>query len=340
MSVGHPQIQHAATFQIGEYRPHRRSRFAILPEGSTRIVPDFLKGSVVLVVEEEVLRAVVGDVNVIPSVVVEIRRRHAHGAAHISADARLVGHIRKGSIAVIVIELIGFALVIQRSRIVGRRVEGAILGVKLYIAAHKQIDTSILVVVQPGGADRPAVHLDAGLLGHIGKVAIAVVVIENRLSVAGHQQIDIAVVVIVGRRHRHSVHIRIESGLLRNIGKVAVAVVTIKVIMRRRCRFLFQRIGMHRVIQRPSVHYVKRLPPGVVVVEPDAARARTLQQRSQLPRPKAVDKVDARLVAGVFKANHRRRRGRGRMRGRRCLRRGCSRRWRWGLCRRHGNHAE
>ena len=139
--------------------------------------------------------------------------------------------------------------------------------------------------------------------GHIGEVAVAVVVIENRLAVAGDQQIFETVVVVVGGRHRDRVHIRIESRLFRHIGKVPVAVVAIEMIVRRRGRLVLQRIGMHRVVERAPVDHVKRLPAGVVVVEPDAARARSLEQRTQLARPKAMRKANSRLVAGVFKAD-------------------------------------
>ena len=99
-------------------------------------------------------------------------------------------HIGKGSVAVVVKELVGLAFVIQRPRIIVRRIKGAIFGIELHIAADEQIDAAILVVVEPRGTDRPAIHIDAGLLGHIGEVAVAVVVIENRLAVAGNQQID------------------------------------------------------------------------------------------------------------------------------------------------------
>ena len=60
---------------------------------------------------------------------------------------------------------------------------------------------------------------------------------------------------------------------------------------------------MHRIVERPAVHNVKRRPPRVVVVEPDAARAGALQQRSQLGRPEAVRKINTGFVRGVFKAD-------------------------------------
>jgi len=74
-------------------------------------------------------------------------------------------------------------------------------------------------------------------------VAVAVVVVENRLAVASDQQVDKAVVVIVGRRYGHPIHIRIKARLFRHIGKGAVAVVAIEMIVRRRCGLFLERYG-------------------------------------------------------------------------------------------------
>ena len=205
MAVGDPQIQHSAALKVRKDRTHRRCGFAILPKGRACLVANFLERPVMLVVKQEVFRAVVGHVDVVPAVVVEVCRRHSHGAAHISGDAGLFADIGEGAVTVVVVELVGLALVIQRSRIVVRRVVGAVFGIELDVAAHEEIDAAVLVVVEPRGTDGPAVHLDAGLRGRVGEVAVAVVVIENGLAVAGDQQIDEAVIVVVRRRHRHSV---------------------------------------------------------------------------------------------------------------------------------------
>src|ERR1035437_4711659 len=189
VAIGDPQVQHATALEVRKDRAHRRSGFSILPVGRARLVGNLLEGSIVLVMKQEILGPVIGNVNVIPTVVVEVRRGYAHGAPYVGADARLFGHIRKGSVAVVVIQLVGFALVVQRPRIIVCRVVGAVLGIEFDVAAHEQIDASVLVVVQPGGADGPAVYLDAGLRRHIGKVSVAVVVVEDRLAVAGDQQI-------------------------------------------------------------------------------------------------------------------------------------------------------
>ncbi len=96
------------------------------------------------------------------------------------------------------VELVGFAFVIERAGIVISGVEGVVLGIKLDIAADEKIDAAILVVIEPGGADGPAIDIDAGLRSYISEVTVAVIVIEDGLAVAGDKQVDKAVVVVVG----------------------------------------------------------------------------------------------------------------------------------------------
>src|SRR5579859_1406403 len=111
VSISDPQVEHSAAFEVGEHRPHRRSGFAVLAEGRTGFVANLFKSSVVLVMEEEVLGSVVGDVDVIPAVAVEIARGHAHSAAHKGGNARLLRYIGKSPVAIVAIELVGFAFV-------------------------------------------------------------------------------------------------------------------------------------------------------------------------------------------------------------------------------------
>ena len=86
---------------------------------------------------------------------------------------------------------------------------------------------------------------------------------------------------------------------------MSVAVVAIEMIVRRGNRLVLQRIRMHGIIERPAIHDVEIRQTVVVVVEPHAARARAFQQRTKLPRPKAVREIDARLLRRIFKPNGR-----------------------------------
>ena len=79
--VGHPEIEAAVAVDVGKHRAHGGSALAVLPVGDAEISGDFFERAVVLVVEEEVLGLVVGDVDVGIAVAVKVGRGHAHGAA-------------------------------------------------------------------------------------------------------------------------------------------------------------------------------------------------------------------------------------------------------------------
>src|SRR5215469_13586625 len=231
VAIGNPQVKRPAAFQIGEYGAHRRSRFAVLAECRACLVADLFKCAVMLVVEEKILRPVVGDIDVVPAVVVKVGSRHAHFAPNERGNAGLLAHVRKRRVAVVVKELAGLALVVQRAWVVIGGVVIPVLGIELEISANEQIHAAVPVVIQPGGTDGPAIHLDAGLGCDVGEVAVAVVVIQDRLAVARDEQVDKAIVVVVGRGDGHRVHIWIQAGLGSHIREVAVAVVAIEVIV-------------------------------------------------------------------------------------------------------------
>ena len=82
-------------------------------------------------------------------------------------------------------------------RIVGlRRPEG--------VVGDDQVEQAVVVVVEPGGGHAEGIRrlgADAGSLGHIGKGAISVVVIESVPAGAADEQILIAVVIVIADRH-------------------------------------------------------------------------------------------------------------------------------------------
>ena len=139
-----------------EDRSHGGRVFAVLPVGHARWHGDFLERSVVLVVEQEVLGLVVGDVDIGVAVAVEIGGGDAHGAALELGDAGLLADIGERAVAVVVKQHVGLRLVIERAGIIVRSVIGAVIGIELHVAADEEIHAAIAVVIEPRRADRPA----------------------------------------------------------------------------------------------------------------------------------------------------------------------------------------
>ena len=200
-SVTH-KIERAVAINVGKHRPHRRGDFTILAVGHAEIAGNFFEGAVVLVVKQKIFGFIVRDVNVGLAVAVKIRRSHAHGAALISADAGFVRHVGEGAVAVVVIETIGIAGIVERPRIVIGCIEGAILGIELHVTTDEQIDAAVAVVIQPSRTDRPSIDVDSGLGSYVRERTVAIVVVKDGLAVAGDEEVDEAVVVEIGGNRR------------------------------------------------------------------------------------------------------------------------------------------
>ncbi len=163
LRIGHPEVRGAAILEVHEDRPHGGRRFAILPERGVGVGGDFLEGAVALVVEQEILGLVVGHVDIGIAVAVEIGGGHAHGAARKCRDAGLLADIDERSVTGVVIQEVRVARVIERPGVVVGGVVGAVLRVELDVAADKEVDAAVAVVVQPRGVECPAFHVQPGL---------------------------------------------------------------------------------------------------------------------------------------------------------------------------------
>src|SRR5882724_12050617 len=90
-------------------------------------------------------------------------------------------------------------------------------------AADKQIQTSIVVEVEPHRASGPVPvenrGSQAGLLADVRESAVPIVVIKNWPAVGGDEKVGIAVVVVVAYCGAHSESIRGDAGLFGNIAE-------------------------------------------------------------------------------------------------------------------------
>ncbi len=289
--------------EIGEDRPHGGSGFAVLSVSHARLHGDFLKRSVAVVMEQEVLGLIVGHVDIGIAIAIEIARGHTHGAANVFGDAGLFADICEGAVAVVVEQHVGAAGIIERAGIVVGSIVGAVLRIELHVASDEEIHAAVVIVIQPGGADRPARHIQAGLGGDVFEGAIAFVAVQRDVAVAGDQQVHKAVVIEVGGDDGGAEEIPADAGLFGDVGEFAVAVVAIEMIVRSCLRRFAQRVRMDIVAQRLAGCDVEVRQAVVVVVEPDAAGAGAFEQRAQLARAEAVGELDAGGGGGVFEAD-------------------------------------
>ena len=97
-------IDQAVAVDVARDRPHGRYALAVLAEGHAQLQGLIHKGALAGVHVEAVLHGVVGDIDVQKTVVVEVGRGGAHGAAVLLVEAGFLGYVGEGAVAVVAVE--------------------------------------------------------------------------------------------------------------------------------------------------------------------------------------------------------------------------------------------
>ena len=138
---------------------------------------------------------IVGDEDVLPSVIVVVERDDAQPVAALRADAGRFADIGESAVAVVVIErwrlaveIVGMAIA-AHARAAVATIEVA-LRRPVDVVGDDEIESAVIVVIEPRGARCPPSRvLHACLRGHIGEGAVAIVVIEDAAAVAEDEQV-------------------------------------------------------------------------------------------------------------------------------------------------------
>src|ERR1039457_4143827 len=126
------------------------------------------------------------------------------------ADPCLHADIGKRAVAIVVEKVIGLAVQSPRpaayrdTAILAEREHGCIRAgarrgrqIVVNVAGNEEIEAAIAVIVAEAGAGRPVPQRDTCLLGHIGKGAIVIVVVEPVLAEVGDVEVGPPIVVVV-----------------------------------------------------------------------------------------------------------------------------------------------
>ncbi len=135
------------------------------------------------------------------------------------ADACFFGDVGERAVAVVVIQLIAFAV----PRVEGRRD----LGARIEVPAHVQIELAVVVVIEPRRRGGAAVGADARALRHVGERAVTVVSEQliRRVRAADERVLETVVVVVGKDRRAHAVEAR-QAGERGHVFERAVAAVS------------------------------------------------------------------------------------------------------------------
>src|SRR5579859_1209315 len=202
------EVGPAVIVVIGKIDAHSRISAAIAVHGDLSEEADFLKRPVPFGVIKKFNHRVIGDDDVNVAIAIVIGDGDAKSFARFR-KADLLRDFGEMTVAVIVID--------QRSdrlEIVGMAVGAVaffvlsapdVVEVPLDITENDEVKEAIVIQIHPGSAGGPAAARDAGLLGHVGKGAVAIVVIELIAAVGGHIQILEAVVVVITYGDSHTI---------------------------------------------------------------------------------------------------------------------------------------
>src|ERR1700733_6644169 len=104
--------------------------------------------------------------------------------------------------------------------------------IELDVVRNKQIEVAVAVVIEEcaTGIEAGFGIEQTGLLGHIGKSAVAAVVVEPILAEIGKKEILEAVVIVVADAKPIGPSRIPQAGLVGNVGECAIAIVVIEAV--------------------------------------------------------------------------------------------------------------
>ncbi len=182
---------------------------------------------------------------------IEIRHRGAHSLADVLQHAGLRRDVVEGAVATIAIQPIRQSLEDTRMAInpyPTRNVATRAVGVRrpVDVIDDEQVETPVVVEVEPGAGHTPLTAGNPGAFGHIVEAAVAAVAQQLVLPHTGDEEIDVAVVVVVGRGGAHGVADTTHTGRLGDVGETHLPIIPIETV-RVVGRALLERRGLGAV---------------------------------------------------------------------------------------------
>ena len=225
--------------------------------------------------EEEIWLCVIGHKQIHPAVVIDVAGHYAPRLRHRFCDACLLADICERPIPIVMEQP-------ARHRFIhpGNTVP-ALVGVAVAAPfvfpfaevdkpANEQIEPSVVVIVEPHSARRPAGRCDPGLFRHVTERAVSVVVVKDAAAILRQVDVGKAISIIVTDGNSLPIPASDDPSFLRYICKCAIPIIMVKRVSQRRWR---------RVeVTSSAIHQVNVHPAIAVVIEKPAARARCLRQ--------------------------------------------------------------
>src|SRR5450755_24848 len=185
--------------------------------------------------KKKIRHVVIGDEDVGIAVLIVVGERKAHPAAGEGGNAGLLRHIFKRAVAPVVIESAGdpleiFGMAIHANRTLCISAEAIVVRRPFCVVNHPEIQTTVVIVVKPSSGYRPFAAANTRLRGHVFKLAVAKIVIEDVAIDPRDEEVRMAVVVIVSSHGAHRITIPGDARLLSDVAKLKAAFVAIEAV--------------------------------------------------------------------------------------------------------------
>src|SRR5580698_2973768 len=148
-----------------------------------------------------------------------------------------------------------------------------ILKVPLHVSQHHQIQTPIIVQINPRraripGHTRSVIASGSRTFRNICKRAVSVVVVQMVPSVSGDIEVLIAVVVVVANRNAHVIPDTFQTSSLSNVLERSILALVVQPVPVLRRTLLRDRSLLRGIIQRRSIHK-EQIEAAIIVIVKD-----------------------------------------------------------------------
>ena len=134
----------------------------------------------------------------------------------------------------------------------------------------EQIESAVIVIIEPDRAGSPSGGGDPCLLRYISEGAVTVVAVENAAPILGHVQVREAIGVVIADGDAHAITTTSNTGRFGDIGEGTVAVIAVERVA--------QRLRWSEDVAFPAIDEINVHPAVVVVVAKGASGARGLRK--------------------------------------------------------------
>src|SRR5581483_9628404 len=301
--VGQPVI-----VVVAEVDAHAGERLAILVVADAGQQAHFAESAVAEITVQKALHGVIGDKDVCETVSIVVCKGNSQALAVRIGDSRLLRNVGKRAVSVVVVENVRQATVIIGMAVGANAIRRSFPTIaivfegSIHVASDKNIEPSVVVVIEEARAGTPVAASNSGFVGDIGKGSVAVVVIKNVAAVAGDVEIFETVVVVVADSHAHAVEVlrhSAKTGTFGHIGESAVRVLVVQAIPEFLAGLIRRLSVGHRIGELGAVGEEDIQPAVVVVIEGGHAAAHGFDQVFVRSGGILLDEIDMALRGDV-----------------------------------------